>query len=291
MSQEGTPLSATTTSTAAVRTFAADLRAAADRLDADSARPSQALLAVLLAEGGLLPLLSRMSARIRADLTLYEATFGHDSGTEPLYELGHLIAEVEEAVDETLADAREHFDGTLHLLADHASPAEAAATRIATQKELWGGPALREGEQVYLFWPDGSRHKPQPGLAVPHNGYLNPYDSPLFTRPVAELLITDLNADNSGMRAAFETDDALVITWPKAYDGDGGTKRVLPDDRGLYAIGGHWPWDKRSPVASDLPARAGAARVTSLTTPTAPVSSSAAPALQQATPSARSKRR
>ncbi|MFB8203098.1 hypothetical protein [Kitasatospora purpeofusca] len=244
-----------------VTSYAQRLRALADQLDSQQRTPSQALLQTLLADKGLLALASSMAVTVRADLDGLERTHRSDPASEDLYELGHLAADALEAIDEALGKSGPHLSAALTLLAQDLSPAEAAANRHAVEQALWTGPAPADGERVYLFWPEGSTHVPVPALATPSAGYVDPYGNPLFTRSGAEQIVADLRKDDCGMTAAFKADGTLQFTWPKEYDGEGGQEQVAADARGLYAIGGHWPWDYRRPLASDLSSRALAARV------------------------------
>ncbi|MFE2108004.1 hypothetical protein ACFXAF_19370 [Kitasatospora sp. NPDC059463] len=41
---------------------------------------------------------------------------------------------------------------------------------------------------------------------------------------------------------------SLTFEWTPGHDGVGGTETVEPDDDGLYAIGGLWPWDYEGPL-------------------------------------------
>ncbi|MGV9266635.1 hypothetical protein ACWDRR_18485 [Kitasatospora sp. NPDC003701] len=79
------------------------------------------------------------------------------------------------------------------------------------------------------------------------SGYLWPYCSPAFSRPVAERILVDLDADNCGLTGRWDG-DALVFEWTPDYDGDGGTETVAPDEHGRYSIGGRWPWDYDGPL-------------------------------------------
>ncbi|MEV0188455.1 hypothetical protein AB0I39_07975 [Kitasatospora purpeofusca] len=260
-----------------VASYAQRLRALADQLDSQQRTPSQALLQTLLADKGLLALASSMAVTVRADLDGLELTHRCDPAAEDLYELGHLAADAVEAIDEALGKSGPHLAASLTLLAQDLSPAEAAANRHAVEQALWTGPAPADGERVYLFWPDGSTHLPVPALATPSAGYVDPYGNALFTRSGAEQIVADLLKDDCGMTAAFEPDGTLQFSWPKEYDGEGGHEQVAADARGLYAIGGHWPWDHRRPLASDLSTRAQAARVATLPS-TAPSATSCEPA-------------
>ncbi|MGW2540724.1 hypothetical protein ACWC5I_07590 [Kitasatospora sp. NPDC001574] len=260
-----------------VTSYAQRLRALADELDSQQRTPSQALLQTLLADKGLLALTSSMAATVRADLDGFERIHRSHPAVGYLYDLAHLVADAEEAIDDALEEAEPHLSATMRLLARHVSPAEAAASRRTIEQALWFGPAPADGEQVYLFWPDGSTHAPVPGLATPSAGYVDPYGDTLFTRGGAEQIVADLRKDDCGMTAEFEPDGTLRFSWPKEYDGEGGQEHVAPDARGLYAIGGHWPWDHRSPLASDIRARAQAARIA-----TRPTAAPAAASAEQA---------
>ncbi|MFF2041828.1 hypothetical protein ACFVVX_15475 [Kitasatospora sp. NPDC058170] len=260
-----------------VTSYAQRLRALADQLDSQQRSPSQALLQTLLADKGLLALTSSMAATVRADLDGFEHTHRSDPAAEDLYELGHLVADAVEAIDDALGKSGPHLSAALTLLAQDSSPAEAAASRHAIEQALWTGPAPADGERVYLFWPDSSTHVPVPALATPSAGYVDPYGNALFTRGDAEQIVADLLKDDCGMTAAFEADGTLQFSWPKEYDGEGGQEQVAADARGLYAIGGHWPWNYRRPLASDLSTRALAARVATRPS-TAPSATSPDPA-------------
>ncbi|WP_416971588.1 hypothetical protein [Streptomyces sp. 4F14] len=68
-------------------------------------------------------------------------------------------------------------------------------------------------ERLFHFYVEGSEHGPYPGLADPRDtlGHIGPYCSPAFSRRTAEQI-------------------------------------VAPDERGLYRIGGRWPWDYDGPL-------------------------------------------
>ncbi|MFD0259066.1 hypothetical protein ACFVH7_12435 [Kitasatospora indigofera] len=247
------------------QSYATRLRALAEQLDAAAGQPGQTLLRTLAAEGGLLALTQQMAATVRTDLDAWSEALRPDPASSHLYELGHQVGNVEEATSTARAIAAVYLPGATRLMCDHNGPAEAAAAARAAEQQLWDGPAPRGDERVHLFWPDGSEHAPLPGLAPTRTGYVDAYGAPLFTRVVAELVVADLLADNAGFQATFEPDGSLLYTWPPEYDGEGGRMHVVPDDHGLYAIGGQWPWDHSRPGnAADLP-RAQAARITSRT--------------------------
>ncbi|MET8623729.1 hypothetical protein ABZW30_08230 [Kitasatospora sp. NPDC004669] len=104
---------------------------------------------------------------------------------------------------------------------------------------------MAEDERLFLFTVDGSDYGPYPGLITPRG--IGPYCSPAFTRSTARQIVRDLHADAGGMTAAWHGVD-LVFSWSADYDGDGGQETVEPDHRGLYRIGGHWPWDHTTPA-------------------------------------------
>ena len=123
-------------------------------------------------------------------------------------------------------------------------------------------------ERLYHFYVDSSEHGPYPGLVDPRDtrGHIGPYCSPAFSKRTAEQIIADLHADNCGMTARWEG-DVLTFDWTPDYDGDGGTESIAPDERGLYRIGGHWPWDYDGPL--DAAERHQAALARSAARPTA----------------------
>ncbi|MFD0405338.1 hypothetical protein [Kitasatospora sp. NPDC127116] len=104
-------------------------------------------------------------------------------------------------------------------------------------------------ERLFHFYVDGSVHGPYPGLVREREtlGHAGPYCSPVFTRPVAERIVEDLHLDNCGLTGRWE-DNRLTFEWGADYDGDGGAETVEPDSRGLYKIGGRWPWDYDGPL-------------------------------------------
>ncbi|MFC9331979.1 hypothetical protein [Kitasatospora sp. NPDC057015] len=111
-------------------------------------------------------------------------------------------------------------------------------------------------EHLYLFWVDGSDHGPYPGLVGPAYtaGGLGSYCSAGFTREVAVRIVDDLHADDCDLTAAWQDDGTLRFTWSANYDGVGGTEEARPDDRGLFRIGGLWPWDYSNvPAPEPLP--------------------------------------
>ncbi|MFC9327919.1 hypothetical protein [Kitasatospora sp. NPDC057015] len=253
------------------QSYAQHLRALADRLDAQHdqdgrpTQPGQALLQILIARDGLFPLTREVAATVRTDLDGWHEALRPDPSSSALYDLSHRIAEADDAIADALTEAALQFPSVMYLMADHAGPAPAAAAALAVEQRLWNGPQVRGGERVHLFWPDGSTHAPVLGLAQADGGYVDPYGSVLFTRAVAEQVIADLLGDNADFQAAFEPDGSLLYTWPQGYDGKGGRMHVVPDDRGLYAIGGQWPWDYRRPGNADSLPRAQAARIASRT--------------------------
>ncbi|KQV20941.1 MULTISPECIES: hypothetical protein [unclassified Kitasatospora] len=247
------------------QTYARWLRVLADQLDASPGRPGQTLLRTLAINGGLLTLTHQMAATVRTDLDAWDEALRPDPSSGHLYELDRQVAGAEEAINDALAGAALHLPAALRLMAGHTRPAEAAAAVRAVEQQLWDGPEVRGDERVHLFWPDGSQHAPLPGLAATCAGFVDAYSAPLFTRAVAERIVADLLADNAGFEAAFKPDGSLVYSWPTEYDGEGGRMHVVPDDRGLYAIGGQWPWGHCRPGnAADRP-RAQAAKITSRT--------------------------
>ncbi|MFD9592538.1 hypothetical protein ACFWA9_07230 [Kitasatospora sp. NPDC059973] len=104
-------------------------------------------------------------------------------------------------------------------------------------------------ERLFHFYVDGSEHGPYPGLVVPRDttGLIGPYCSPAFSRLAAEQIVADLQKDNCGLTARWDG-EVLTFDWTRDYDGDGGTEFVAPDERGLYRIGGRWPWDYDGPL-------------------------------------------
>ncbi|MFF2955692.1 hypothetical protein ACFVVU_30640 [Kitasatospora sp. NPDC057965] len=239
--------------------YAQRLRALADHLDAEQHKPSQSALRTLVGESGLLTLASEMAAAVHTDLGAWnEAVPASQFGTH-LRVLRRRIASTQERITAALDDAALSLPETMSLLADHTTPAEAAAAAQAAEQRLWDGPEVRGTEQVYLLRPAGTAHTPQLGLVTTGLGFVNAYGTAKFTRAAAEQVVADMRFNNC-FDAAFEPDGSLVYNWPPAYDDDAGRMRVVPDDRGLYEIGGQWPWDYRRP-GNALP-RAQAARIT-----------------------------
>ncbi len=112
-------------------------------------------------------------------------------------------------------------------------------------------------------------------------GHIGPYCSPAFSRKVAERIVVDLHADNCGMAGRWDG-DVLTFEWTPDYDGDGGTESVTPDERGLYRIGGRWPWDFDGPL--DAAERHQAALARSTARPTSSTAPAAEPVLTPAGP-------
>lgn len=92
---------------------------------------------------------------------------------------------------------------------------------------------------IRLLTVDGSTYGPYVGrlFAAGPSGY----HVHLFTRATAELMIADLHRDDCGMTGRFSPEGTLTLTWDASYDGQGGTRQIVPDAHGLYAIGGLWP--------------------------------------------------
>ncbi|MFJ9446753.1 hypothetical protein ACIRRH_33575 [Kitasatospora sp. NPDC101235] len=261
------------------------LRSLADQIDADDGRLSQNLLTALVSPQGLLQLTSEAADIARADLAAWDHALSPHEASPHLNELCQGFARVEESLLDSLEEAALHLPGARALMADHASPAEAAAAALATEQRLWDGPEVRGNERVHYWTVDGSDRDLLPGLAPTRRGYVDPYGTVLFTRPVAERVVADMLADSAGFEAAFQPDGSLIYTWPRGYDGDGGRMHVVPDDRGLYAIGGQWPWDSHRPGNAELAHRAQAARLASSTpAPSAPPEAATRPGPPAATP-------
>ncbi|MFB7672700.1 hypothetical protein ACFC26_14945 [Kitasatospora purpeofusca] len=137
-------------------------------------------------------------------------------------------------------------------------------SRIAAAKGN-AGARSRSGmpeERLYLFWVDGSDNGPYPGLVGPSHtvGHLGAYSTAGFTREVAGRIVDDLLADDYGLTAQWGSEGTLRFTWPAAHDGVGGIQECEPDERGLYRIGGLWPWDYSNVPAPEPLHRADAAR-------------------------------
>ncbi|GAB7185644.1 hypothetical protein ATKI12_5475 [Kitasatospora sp. Ki12] len=241
------------------------LRNLADQLDTDNGRPSQNLIQALLAPQGLLNLTHEAAATARIDLDAWNQAFSPDPDSTHLQELSRQAATIEESVLGTMEKAELHLPAATRLMADHADPAEAAAVALAAEQALWDGSEIRGNERVYYWHAEGSDDIPLPGLAPTRRGYADPYGTALFTRQAAEQVVADMLAADAGFEAAFQPDGSLIYTWPKEYDGDGGRMHVVPDDRGLYAIGGQWPWMYYRPGDPELAPRANAARIVSST--------------------------
>ncbi|MGW4692409.1 hypothetical protein OU787_25850 [Kitasatospora sp. YST-16] len=137
-------------------------------------------------------------------------------------------------------------------------------------------------ERLFHFFVDASEHGPYPGLVDPRNtmGLIGPYCSPAFSRSTAEQIVADLHKDNCGMTARWDG-EVLTFDWTPDYDGEGGTESVTPDERGLYRIGGHWPWDYDGPL--DATERHQAALARSAARSTTPVPPTAEPVTVTAT--------
>ncbi|MGW3185704.1 hypothetical protein ACWDD9_41190 [Kitasatospora sp. NPDC001119] len=261
------------------------LRGLADRLDAAEGQPSQTLLAALLAPQGLLRLTAEATSTVRVDLDAWDQALSPEEGSEHLHELSREATKIEERLLGSLQEAQLHLPTATRLMARHTGPAEAAAAALCAEQSLWEGPEIRGNERVHLWQVEGSDHTPLPGLAPTRRGYADSYGTALFTRRAAEQVVADMLADDVGFEAAFQPDGSLVYTWPKAYDGDGGRMHVVPDDRGLYAIGGQWPWEYSRPDTTALTHRAQAARIASSTpAPPAPAEATARPTASTTTP-------
>ncbi|MET8981708.1 hypothetical protein ABZX85_39555 [Streptomyces sp. NPDC004539] len=104
-------------------------------------------------------------------------------------------------------------------------------------------------ERLFHFYVEDSEHGPYPGLVDPRDtlGHIGPHCSPAFSRRTAEQIVADLHKDNCGMTARWDC-EVLTFDWTPDYDGDGGTESVAPDERGLYRIGGRWPWEYDGPL-------------------------------------------
>ncbi|GAA2267267.1 hypothetical protein GCM10010430_60580 [Kitasatospora cystarginea] len=266
------------------QSYAQWLRDIADGLEFQPDKPNRALLQALVGTRGLLQLASEVAYDVRTDLDTWDEALRADPFSAILHDFSRRIGIVEETILDTLEDAGPSMVTVERLMADHANPAEAAAASRAVEQAIWDGPEVRGNERVHLWWVDGSNHAPLRGLAPTTRGYVDTYGTPLFTREVAEQVVADLLSDNAGFEAAFQPDGSLLHTWPKEYDGEGGRMHVLPDDRGLYAIGGQWPWGHCRPGNAYLAPRAEAARLVSRTSASSPVPAEAT-AHQPAMPS------
>ncbi|MFF2746453.1 hypothetical protein ACFVVA_13005 [Kitasatospora sp. NPDC058048] len=245
--------------------FAQRLRGLADQLDAAEGRPSQTLLRTLFSPQGLLRLTAEAAAAVRVDLDAWDQALSPEEGSEHLHEIGREATRIEERLLDSVKEAQLHLLTATRLMARHAGPAEAAAAALSAEQSLWEGPEIRGNERVHLWQVEGSDRAPLPGLAPTRRGYADSYGYALFTRRDAEQVVADMLADGVGFGAAFQPDGSLVYTWPKEYDGDGGRIHVIPDDRGLYAIGGQWPWKYSRPSGAALAHRSQAARIASST--------------------------
>ncbi|MFF2955693.1 hypothetical protein ACFVVU_30645 [Kitasatospora sp. NPDC057965] len=268
------------TQTPTTHAYAQRLRALADHLDAQPDLSQQTMLRALVDREGLLPLAGEMAATVHTDLAAWDEALRADSSSAHLSELRQRIADNETVLLDVTDEAALHLSGATRLMANHRGPDDAAAAALAVEARLWDGPEVRGNERVHLLWPDGSSHAPQPGLAQTSRGYVDPFGTAKFTRAAAEQIVADMLADNVGFEAAFEADGSLVYSWPREHDGEGGRMHVVPDDRGLYEIGGQWPWDYRRP-GNALP-RAQAARIT--TRKTAPPSGPPEPGARYGSP-------
>ncbi|MER7701634.1 hypothetical protein ABTX81_01865 [Kitasatospora sp. NPDC097605] len=261
------------------------LRGLADQLDTDNGQPSQNLLRALVAPQGLLHLTHETAAAVRIDLDAWEQALSPDAASTHLHELRSRSAKVEDTVLASLEEAALHLPAASRLMADHAGPTEAAAAALAVEQSLWDGPEVRGNERVYYWHVEGSDDVPLPGLAPTRRGYADPYGTALFTRQVAKQVVANMLATDVGFEAAFQPDGSLLYTWPKEYDGDGGRMHVVPDDRGLYAIGGQWPWSYDRPGNTALAQRAQAARiVASMPAPSAQTEEAVRPSASATTP-------
>ncbi|MFJ7278300.1 hypothetical protein [Kitasatospora sp. NPDC098663] len=264
--------------------YARWLRDIADRLDAPQDGPDRARLQALVADRGLVRLTHELAHDVRTDLGTWSEALRAEPATGILHDFGTRIAMVEDHCFDFMEDAGSSMVTVERMMAHHPSPADAAMARRAHEQRLWDGPEVRGDERVYLVWPDGSQHAPVRGLAPAVHGDADSYGAPLFTREGAERIVSDMLSDDAGFTAAFQPDGSLVYTWPAEYDGGGGRAHVEPDDRGLYAIGGQWPWDYCRPGNSYLAPRAEAARIISITPvpgkphASAPLPTSAVPA-------------
>ncbi|MEY9961022.1 DUF317 domain-containing protein [Streptacidiphilus sp. MAP5-52] len=120
--------------------------------------------------------------------------------------------------------------------------------------------AATADRHVHAVTVEGSEFGPYVGERT--SAILTGFEKLLFNRGTAEQIVADLAKDSSALLGAFQG-DTLHFTWTADHDGEGGHEVVHPDETGLYAVGGLWPWShwRPSDTTGSSPTRTLAAAV------------------------------
>ncbi|MFD0561867.1 hypothetical protein ACFQ2M_07325 [Kitasatospora saccharophila] len=198
-----------------------------------------------------------LTARLARQAARALDPIGAEKQTNPsAYEVRQHLTDVADAIEDALEATGDDAEDLARGLAAWAAtgPAEITAAHGST------GPRPESGERLHLFWVDGALDRaPYLGLVGPDHtdGDAQPYCTAGFTREVAERITADLAADGGGLTARWDSGGELRFRWTAEHAGMAGSEDVAPDDRGLYRIGGLWPWSSfelpRTPSAPRRP--------------------------------------
>ncbi|GAA2092081.1 hypothetical protein GCM10009759_17400 [Kitasatospora saccharophila] len=183
-----------------------------------------------------------LTARLARQAARALDPIGAEKQTNPsAYEVRQHLTDVADAIEDALEATGDDAEDLARGLAAWAAtgPAEITAAHGST------GPRPESGERLHLFWVDGALDRaPYLGLVGPDHtdGDAQPYCTAGFTREVAERITADLAADGGGLTARWDSGGELRFRWTAEHAGMAGSEDVAPDDRGLYRIGGLWPW-------------------------------------------------
>ncbi|MFJ4676872.1 hypothetical protein [Kitasatospora sp. NPDC088783] len=196
------------------------------------------LVSGLLRDEGVLALTARLARQAARALD----PIGSAPQRNPAaYEVRWHLADVADAIEDARAAIETATEDLVRGLRAWAATglAEITAAHGST------GPRPESGERLHLFWVDGAFDRaPYLGLVGPDHtdGDAQPYCTAGFTREVAEHITADLAADGGGLTARWDSRGELRFSWTAEHAGMAGSEDVAPDGRGLYRIGGLWPW-------------------------------------------------
>ncbi|MEV7122871.1 hypothetical protein [Kitasatospora griseola] len=197
------------------------------------------LVSVLLDHEGVLSLTARLTRQGSRALDL----LGSEPESNPsACRVRRHFADVTDAIEGALAATEDDTPDLTRGLGAWAStsPAEITAAHGTT------GPRLEAGERLHLFWVEGAYDRaPYLGLVGPDHtdgNNAHPYCTAGFTREVAERITADLAADSCGLTARWGSGGDVRFSWTAEHASISGSEDIEPDDRGLYRIGGLWPW-------------------------------------------------
>ncbi|MFD7645112.1 hypothetical protein ACFV4P_31170 [Kitasatospora sp. NPDC059795] len=197
------------------------------------------LVSGLLDHEGVLSLTARLTRQGSRALD----PLGSEPESNPsAYRVRRYLADVADAIEGALAAAEDDTVDLTRGLGAWAStsPAEITAAHGTT------GPRPDAGERLHLFWVEGAYDRaPYLGLVGPDHtdgNNAHPYCTAGFTREVAERITADLAADSCGLTARWGSGGDVRFSWTAEHAGISGSEDIEPDDRGLYRVGGLWPW-------------------------------------------------